>query len=120
MLLQEIPTPQAGAGRWHMDAFKRAFGDPIDRALWAASDPLALASRLDPAAAPALRFDCGAQDRFGLAAGNQALHRLLEARGVAHEFALPPGDHGYEYVRTVLADSLRFLARGARDKPKAP
>jgi enterochelin esterase family protein len=120
MLLQQIPTPQAGAGRWHMDAFKRAFGDPIDAALWAASDPLALAKHLDPAAAPALRFDCGAQDRFGLFEGNQALHRLLDARGVAHEFALPPGDHGYEYVRSVLAASLRFLARGAPGKAKAP
>jgi S-formylglutathione hydrolase FrmB len=120
MLLARIPTAEAGAGRWHMDAFKRAFGEPIDPALWAASDPLALAPRLDPAAAPALRFDCGAQDRFGLFEGNQALHRILEARGVAHEFALPPGDHGYEYVRTVLADSLRFLARGAPGKANAP
>jgi S-formylglutathione hydrolase FrmB len=120
MLLPKIPTPEAGAGRWHMDAFKRAFGDPIDAALWAASDPLALAPRLDPSAAPALRFDCGAQDRFGLSEGNLALHRLLEARGVAHEFALPPGDHGYEYVRTVLAASLRFLARDPQSKAKAP
>ena len=100
-----------------MDAFRRAFGDPIDAALWAASDPLALAPRADPAAAPALAFDCGAQDRFGLFEGNQALHRLLDSRGYPHEFALPPGDHGYEYVGTVLPGSLRFLARaGARGK----
>jgi S-formylglutathione hydrolase FrmB len=117
MLLPHIPTPQDGAGRWHMDAFRRAFGDPIDAALWAASDPLALAPRADPAAAPALAFDCGAQDRFGLFEGNQALHRVLDSRGYAHEFALPPGDHGYEYVRAVLPGSLRFLARaGARGK----
>jgi enterochelin esterase-like enzyme len=111
MLLQRIPAAEDGAGRWHMEAFRRAFGDPIDPALWAASDPLALAAHADPAAAPALSFDCGAQDHFGLAEGNRALHRLLESRGVAHEFALPPGDHGYEYVRTVLPASLRFLAR---------
>lgn len=115
MLLPRIPTPADGAGRWHMDAFRRAFGDPIDAALWVASDPLALAPRADPGTTPALTFDCGAQDRFGLFEGNQALHRLLEARGIAHEFALPPGDHGYEYVRSVLPGSLRFLARsGAR------
>jgi hypothetical protein len=30
---------------------------------------------------------------------------------VAHEFGLYPGDHGYEYVHTVLDKSLRFLGR---------
>ena len=33
------------------------------------------------------------------------------ARGVAHEFALRPGDHGYDYVRSVLGYSLRFLSK---------
>ena len=109
MLLQQAPTPQEGAGRWHMSAFHRAFGDPIDRELWNASDPLALAARADADSAPALYFDCGEQDRYGLFAGNRELHARLAARGVRHEFALHPGDHGYEYVRTVLATSLRFL-----------
>lgn len=120
MLLARIPTAQDGAGRWHMDAFHRAFGDPIDPLLWASSDPLALARQADPKAAPALYFDCGAQDRFGLFAGNEALHRALEARGVAHEFSLPPGDHGYEYVHTVLPRSLRFLAARVFEQPGAP
>jgi S-formylglutathione hydrolase FrmB len=39
------------------------------------------------------------------------LHRRLQARGVPHEFALKPGDHGYEYVRSVLPSSLEFLAK---------
>jgi S-formylglutathione hydrolase FrmB len=110
MLLTKTPSRDDGAGRWHMDAFHRAFGDPIDAALWSASDPLRLAQAADSKTAPALWFDCGAQDRFGLFAGNQALHEALEARRITHEFALPPGDHGYEYVRTVLPRSLRFLA----------
>ena len=110
MLLTKPPAPEDGAGRWHMDAFHGAFGDPIDAALWSAADPLRLAQMADAKTAPALAFDCGAQDRFGLFAGNEALHRALEARGIAHEFSLPPGDHGYEYVRTVLPRSLRFLA----------
>jgi S-formylglutathione hydrolase FrmB len=40
---------------------------------------------------------------------------------VAHEFFLRPGDHGYEYVRSVLGYSLRFLGaalRGAVSPPK--
>jgi S-formylglutathione hydrolase FrmB len=92
-----------------MAAFQRAFGNPIDAALWTAADPLALAEKADPKRTPALSFDCGAQDRYGLAAGNEELHRRLAARGVPHEFALPPGDHGYEYVLSVLDKGLRFL-----------
>ena len=111
MLLEAIPRPEDGARRWHMDAFHRVFGDPIDPALWASSDPLAWARRADPARTPRLYFDCGAQDRFGLYAGNTELHRRLQARGVPHEFSLQPGDHGYEYVRSVLPRSLAFLGR---------
>jgi S-formylglutathione hydrolase FrmB len=111
MLLEKMPTPDAGAGRGQMASFNKVFGDPIDAALWAANDPLALALKADPKTAPALYFDCGSEDRYGLFAGNRELHRRLEARGVAHEFGLYPGDHGYEYVRTVLDKSLRFLGR---------
>lgn len=110
MLLSHPPTPEEGAGRWHMAAFQRVFGTPIDTRLWEASDPLFLATLLAPAQAPALSFDCGAQDRYGLFAGHRRLHEILQARGVAHEFSLPPGDHGYDYVRAELPRSLRFLA----------
>lgn len=109
MLLTAIPRAEDGAGRWQMDAFHRIFGDPIDPKLWQDADPLTWAARAEAAAAPRLYFDCGDRDRYGLFAGNEALHRRLEARGVAHEFSLQPGDHGYEYVRTVLPRSLAFL-----------
>ena len=111
MLLEKVPTPDEGAGRGQMAAFRKVFGEPIDGGLWAANDPLALALKADPKTAPALYFDCGGEDRYGLFAGSRELHRRLEARGVVHEFALYPGDHGYEYVRSVLDKSLRFLGR---------
>jgi S-formylglutathione hydrolase FrmB len=109
MLLEKIPSPDQGAGRWHMAAFNKVFGDPIDAALWAENDPLAWARKADPRTAPALYLDCGAEDRYGLAAGHRDLHRILDERGVAHAFELPPGDHGYEFVRARLEKSLRFL-----------
>jgi S-formylglutathione hydrolase FrmB len=99
-----------------MDAFQRVFGDPIDPALWRQSDPLWWAERAEPGTHPRLYFDCGAEDRYGLFAGNQALHRRLYARGVPHDFSLQPGDHGYEYVRSVLPRSLAFLARAFAGK----
>ncbi|MFI4942887.1 MAG: hypothetical protein ACHP85_06470, partial [Burkholderiales bacterium] len=64
--------------------------------------------------APALFFDCGAEDRYGLANGHRDLHKILEGAGVPHSFELPPGDHGYEFVRGRLEKSLRFLAERLR------
>jgi S-formylglutathione hydrolase FrmB len=117
MVIDTVPTAAAGAGSWHMAAFHRAFGDPIDAALWSASDPLAWAEKADPRTTPALYFDCGSEDRYGLFKGNEELHRRLQARGVAHTFALRPGNHGYDYVRSVLADSLKFIAGALQGGP---
>ena len=114
MLLEAIPSAEQGARRGQMAAFHQVFGDPIDAQLWSANDPLALARKLDAKAAPALFIDCGAEDRYGLASGHRDLHRILEARGVAHAYELPPGDHGYEYVRTRIEKSLRFLGERLR------
>jgi len=114
MLLEKIPSRADGAGRWHMEAFGKVFGDPVDAAAWAAADPLTLSARADPQTAPALRFDCGGQDRFGLFLGNEDLHRRLEARGVRHEFEIQPGDHGYEYVLSVFEKGLGFLTRALK------
>jgi len=115
MLLERIPSADQGAGRWHMAAFTKVFGDPIDAALWAANDPLAWARKVDPKSVPALFVDCGAEDRYGLANGHRELHKILDERGVAHSFELPPGDHGYDFVRARLEKSLRFL--GSALKP---
>jgi len=110
MLLERIPSSEQGAGRWHMAAFNKVFGDPIDPAMWQANDPLAGAKKVDPKAVPALYVDCGAEDRYGLASGHRELHRILDERGIPHFFELPPGDHGYEFVRARIEASLKFLA----------
>lgn len=114
MLLERIPSAEQGAGRWHMAAFNRVFGDPIDTGLWQENDPLVWARKVDPKAVPALYLDCGVGDRYGLASGHRALHRILEERGVPHAIELPPGDHGYEFVRARLESSLRFLGERLR------
>jgi S-formylglutathione hydrolase FrmB len=114
MLLEKIPTAEQGAGRWQMAAFHQVFGDPIDTALWAENDPLVWARRVDPGAVPRLYVDCGAEDRYGLANGHRDLDRILTERGIPHVFALPPGDHGYEFVRARIEESLEFLGRALR------
>jgi S-formylglutathione hydrolase FrmB len=111
MLLERIPSAEQGAGRWQMAAFTKVFGDPIDAALWAENDPLVKAKTVDPKAVPALYMDCGSEDRYGLANGHRDLHEILQERGIPHQFELAPGDHGYEFVRARLEESLRFLGR---------
>jgi putative tributyrin esterase len=109
MILMKPPTAAEGAGRHQLAAFRRVFGEPIDAQRWAAADPLALAQTADPRRVPALSLDCGAQDRYGLAAGHRELERRLRARGIEARVETPPGDHGYEYVRGVFARALAFL-----------
>ncbi len=111
MLLERVPSAEQGVGRWHMAAFTAVFGDPIDPALWAENDPLAWARKVDPKAVPALYFDCGSEDRYGLFVGNGDLHRILQDRGIPNTFELAPGNHGYEFVRTRLEKSLGFLGK---------
>ena len=116
MILTKPPTAEDGAGRYQLAAFHRVFGEPIDPRLWAANDPLALAETADPKRVPALRLDCGAQDRYGLAAGHRELERRLRARGIEVRVEIPPGDHGYEYVRTVFAKGMAFLGERLADR----
>ena len=110
MLLEAKPSAAGGARRGHMRAFHGAFGDPIDSDLWNRNDPLTLAREVDPGALPALYLDCGENDRYGLSRGHRALARALDERGAKHQLWLPPGDHGYDFVRSRLPESLRFIS----------
>lgn len=116
MLLTEPPTRETGAGRGQMAALEAVFGQPLDVEAWRASDPLRLAEQAGRNL-PRLSIDCGAQDRYGLATGHRELSNRLAARGVEHMLELPPGDHGYEYVRSRLGQSLEFLSRPWRPRP---
>ena len=112
MLLEQVPSTEQGAGRWHMAAFQRRLRRPDRHRAVDRERPAGLGAQgRTPKAAPALYFDCGSEDRYGLAAGNRDLHRILDERGVAHTFELAPGDHGYEFVRARLERSLAFLGK---------
>jgi enterochelin esterase family protein len=109
MLLTEIPTIEQGARGGQMRAFTGVFGEPVDPAIWKADDPLELAKTVDAKKVPALYFDCGGQDRYGLFVGNEQLHKTLDARKIQNDFSISPGDHGYDFVKSVFAKSLGFL-----------
>jgi S-formylglutathione hydrolase FrmB len=54
-----------------------------------------------------LYFDCGADD--DLAPESVRLHQLLQHQGVAHHYALVPGDHSRETWRDRFPPSLRYI-----------
>ena len=109
MLLTEIPTLEGGARGGQMRAFTGVFGEPVDPAVWKSDDPLELAKTVDAKKVPALYFDCGGQDRYGLFKGNEVLHTILDGRKIPNDFSISPGDHGYDFVKSVFAKSLGFL-----------
>src|SRR5262249_40609440 len=86
------------------------FGSPPDSAFWGRNSPLRLA-RSARLAGLHIYFDCGDQDDYGFEAGAAALHKLLAARGVAHEYHAYPGGHSWSYFAEHLPASLEFQAK---------
>ena len=95
-------------GNWRMRALEGAFGSPPDWAYWRENDPLVLAERPQGFSQLKLYFDCGDEDRYGFDEGARELHRVLEANGFEHEYAIRPGDHGWSFLERYLEISLQF------------
>lgn len=66
---------------------------------------------------PPFRFDCGVEDDFLPA--NRALHRALDAAGIAHGYAEHAGGHDWPYWRRHLADTLLFFGEVLRGSRRA-
>lgn len=84
-----------------------AFGRPIDQTFWDRNNPLTLA-RTANLAGLRIYFDCGTEDDYGFYVGAQALHHILVARHISHEFHLYPGGHNWVYFAAHLPASLQF------------
>jgi S-formylglutathione hydrolase FrmB len=87
--------------------FSSIFGSPPDPAFWYRVSPLTLARTADLGHL-AIYFDCGARDDYGFNVGAEALHRVLDARHVVHEFHIYPGGHSWSYFAAHLPASLEF------------
>ena len=70
------------------------------------NDLYALADKLDPQRAPAIRFDCGTDD--SLYHGNREFHRHLRKLGIKHHYSEHPGGHTWDYWDTHVQSALRF------------
>lgn len=94
----------------------KVFGNPIDLKKWGEHMPMALAGTMEveKLSSLAIYFDVGSDDRYQFAPPNQALHQLLEKRGVPHEFELVEGgghSWGSGSLQKQLQKSLRFVGK---------
>lgn len=87
--------------------FESIFGINKSMDYWDQNNPLRMARESDLGDL-AIYFDCGTEDEYGFYEGATELHEILEARGIAHEFHLYPGPHGWDFARQHTAASLTF------------
>lgn len=95
------------------------FGNPVDKKLWAANNPLLIAKTVDVEKLAGLKiyFDCGDRDSYGLDTTNIRMHKLLTKRKIKHSWSLvKDGGHGWNtrssdvgYNTANLPNSLRFI-----------
>ena len=110
-LIEKLPAiAAASTASGRLQIFGKVFGVPFDRAYWDRSNPLTLARTADLKGLN-IYFDCGLQDYYGFNAGAQALHDILQARQVPHEFHLYPGGHDWTYFAEHLPNSFEFQSR---------
>jgi S-formylglutathione hydrolase FrmB len=89
------------------------FGNPIDIIYYQANNPLALARKAPLSALKSVKiyFDCGSDDSYRFDIGAEELHKILQSRGVPHEFHIYPGGHDMIYVLQHFAASLQWHSR---------
>jgi S-formylglutathione hydrolase FrmB len=109
--LPQAPQSPADRGaKYRYDLATKLFGTPPDAAFFQANNPLHLA-RANAAQIKRLKiyFDIGESDRYGFEKGNAQLSATLRAAGVAHEYTLAPGGHGWSFLVERSEPALTFI-----------
>ncbi|HEV2801354.1 MAG TPA: alpha/beta hydrolase-fold protein [Pyrinomonadaceae bacterium] len=113
-LFDELPQPPKSSedrgGKYRYDLATKLFGSPPDPAFFQANNPLHLA-RTNAAGIKRLKiyFDIGESDRYGFEKGNAQLSAVLKAGGVAHEYTLAPGGHGWAFLADRSEPAFTFV-----------
>jgi len=113
-LFPTLPKPSGDDRRAQFLAalIGRIFGDPPDDEFFKANNPFDLADSNQAAIKKSglkIYFDVGDQDRYGFTQPNKAFDEKLNKAGLAHEFHVFPGSHGWEYMLSVADHSYEFL-----------
>ena len=125
-LFSELPHPSGTDRRsqFMMQIIGKIFGDPPDEDYFRTVNPMFLVEANTAAIKKSgikIYFDCGEQDRYGFQESNKVFDDKLTKLGLAHEFHLFPGNHGWEYMISVADHSYTFLWKNFKTdgKPSA-
>ena len=113
-LVAELPRPTGGDRRsmFMAQLVGKIFGDPPDEDYFRGANPVFLVEQNLAAIKKSgikIYFDCGEQDQLGFQDSNKAFDAKLTKLGLAHEFHLFPGSHGWQYMVSVAEYSYTFL-----------
>lgn len=123
-LFVELPKP-GGSDRRRQFVSRligSIFGDPPDDEFFQSNNPIHLAESNVAAIKKAglkVYFDVGDHDRYNFQESNKVLDERLTKSGVAHEFHVFPGDHGWDYMLSVIDHSYGFLWKHFNDRGRA-
>lgn len=110
-LRPNLPSSFAMQGEQRL--MEAVFGHPTDAQYYKKVSPFTLAQKQPKSSLKglAIRFDVGSNDDYGFDEGAAAFHKLLESRGVPHEYHVYPGTHNWSYVVQHFGESLEFLSK---------
>ena len=123
-LFAELPHPTGTDRRsqFMLQIIGNIFGTPPDEEFFRSVNPMYLAEVNAAAIKKSglkIYFDCGEQDRYGFQESNKQFDERLTKLGIAHDFHLYPGNHGWEYMISVADHSYVFLWKNFKTDGKA-
>jgi S-formylglutathione hydrolase FrmB len=123
-LFAELPHPTGNDRRsqFMLQIIGNIFGTPPDEEFFRSVNPMYLAEVNAAAIKKSglkIYFDCGEQDRYGFQESNKQFDERLTKLGIAHDFHLYPGNHGWEYMISVADHSYAFLWKNFKTDSKA-
>ena len=123
-LIAELPNTSGGDRRSQFIAslVGNLFGNPPDEAFFRANNPIFLAESQAAAIKKSgmrIYFDVGEQDRMGFQGVNKSFDELLTKTGLAHEYHMFQGGHGWEYMISVADHSYEFLWKSFKPEGKS-
>jgi S-formylglutathione hydrolase FrmB len=124
-LFSDLPRPSGTDRRsqFMLQIIGKIFGDPPDEEFFRSVNPMFVVETNLAAIKKSgikIYFDCGEQDRYQFQDSNKLFDEKLTKLGLAHEFHLYPGNHGWEYMISVADHSYTFLWAGFKTDAKAP
>ncbi len=123
-LFVELPSTQGSDRRAQFLSrlIGNMFGNPPDDEYFRANNPIHIGETNAAAIKKSglkIYFDVGEQDRYGFQESNKAFDERLTKAGLAHEYHLFPGGHGWEYMISVAENSYSFLWKNLKPAASA-